>query len=73
MVRRENRQEMENWKRALIAGSEYPEKFRDIRAQMPYYMDRSLTVLEVASRIGEHMAESNRRRSPDWYDALLGS
>ena len=61
MVRRENRQEMENWKRALIAGSaalsaicfikgkrgggllfagvslatlasEYPEKFRDIRA-----------------------------------------
>jgi hypothetical protein len=36
-------------------------------------MDRSLTVLEVASRIGEHMAEANRRRSPDWYDALLGS
>jgi len=102
MVRKENRQEMETWQRALIGGSpalsaicfikgkrgggllfagvslatlasEYPEKFRDIRAQMPYYMDRSLTVLEVASRIGEHMAESNRRRSPDSYDALLGN
>ena len=102
MVRRYERQEMENWKRALIAGSaalsavcfikgrrgggllfagvslatlasQYPEKFRAIRAEMPYYMDRSLTVLEVASRIGEHFAEANQRRNRDWYDALLGS
>jgi len=53
--------------------SQYPEKFRAIRAEMPYYMDRSLTVLEVASRIGEHLAEANQRRNRDWYDALLGS
>jgi hypothetical protein len=102
MVRRYERQEMENWKRALIAcsaalsaicfvkgrrgggllfagvslatlASQYPEKFRAIRAEMPYYMDRSLTVLEVASRIGEHLAEANQRRNRDWYDALLGT
>ncbi len=102
MARRYERQEMENWKAALIAGSaalsaicfvkgrrgggllfagvslttlasQYPEKFRAIRAEMPYYMDRSLTVLEVASRIGEHLAEANQRRNRDWYDALLGS
>jgi hypothetical protein len=102
MVRRHEQREMENWKRALIAGSaalsaicfvkgrrggglifagvsltalasHYPEKFREIRAQMPYYMDRGLTVLEVASRVGEHLAEVNERRNRDWYEALLGS
>jgi hypothetical protein len=102
MMRREQRQEMENWKRALIAGSaalsaicfvkgkpgggllfaglsltalasHYPENFKTIRAQMPYYVDRGLTVLEVASRVGEHLAEANARRNRDWYDALLGS
>src|SRR5207248_1735289 len=94
--------EMENWKRAVIAGSaalsaicfvkgrpggglilagvslaalasQYPEKFRAIRAEMPYYVDRGLTVLEVASRLGEQFAQVNQRRHRDWYDALLGS
>lgn len=93
---------MENWKRALIAGSaavsamcfvkrkpgagllfagvslvalasHYPEKFRAIRAELPYYVDRGLTVLEVASRVGEHLAEANARRHRDWYEALLRS
>jgi hypothetical protein len=102
MVRRYERQEMDNWKRALIAGSaalgaiafvkgkpglglifagvslttlasQYPEKFRSIRAQLPYYVDRGLTVLEVASRVGEHLAEANARRNRDWYEALLRS
>lgn len=102
MYRREERPEMENWKRALIAGSaalsticfikgkpgpglllmgvsltalasQYPERFRSIRAELPHYIDRGLTVLEVASRVGEHLAEANQRRNRDWYDALLGS
>ena len=102
MVRRYERQEMENWKAALIAGSaalsaicfvkgkrggglifagvslaalasHYPENFRAIRAELPYYVDRGLTVLEVASRVGEHLAQANARREPDLFDALLGS
>jgi hypothetical protein len=102
MMRREQRQEMDNWKRALIAGSaalsaicfvkgrrggglifagislttlasHYPEKFRAIRAELPYYVERGMTVLEVASRVGEHLAEANARRDRDWYDALLRS
>jgi len=93
---------MENWKRALIAGSaalsticfvkskpgpgllfmgvsltalasHYPEKFRSIRSELPHYIDRGLTVLEVASRVGEHLAEANQRRHREWYDALLRS
>jgi hypothetical protein len=102
MTRREQRQEMETWKRALIAGSaavsamcfvkgrpgggllfmgisltalasHYPERFRTIRAELPYYMDRGLTVLEIASRVGEHLADANQRRHREWYDALLRS
>lgn len=102
MTRREERQEMENWKRALIAGSaalsticfvkgkpgpglllmgvsltalasHYPERFRSIRAELPHYIDRGLTVLEVASRVGEHLAQANDRRHREWYDALLRS
>src|SRR5215470_6018281 len=102
MSRREEPQEMENWKRALIAGSaalsticfvkgkpgpglllmgislttlasHYPEKFRSIRRELPHYIDRGLTVLEVASRVGEHLAEVNKQRNRDWYDALLRS
>jgi hypothetical protein len=102
MARRDERQEMENWKRAVIAGSaalsticfvkgkpgpglllmgvsltalasHYPERFRSIRAELPHYIDRGLTVLEIASRVGEHLAEANGRRNRDWYDALLRS
>jgi hypothetical protein len=51
--------------------SHYPERFRSIRAELPYYVDRGLTVLEIASRVGEQFAEANTRRNPDWYDMLL--
>ena len=90
---------MENWKRALIAGSaavsaicfikgkrgggmlfagvslatlasHYPEGMRKVRAQLPMYLDRGLTVLEVASRIGERLGEAAERRD-DWVERLL--
>jgi len=53
--------------------SHYPENFRAIRAELPYYVDRGLTVLEVASRVGEQFAQANARRQPDLFDALLGN
>jgi hypothetical protein len=100
MVRRHQRKEMENWKRALLAGSvglsvicllkgnrtgglifggvalatlasEYPEKFAEIRAKLPDYIERGSTFLEVASRVGERLAEATERRSAAWYEVLL--
>jgi len=39
---------------ALAAlASEYPEDFREIRANLPLYLERGATLLTVASRIGE--------------------
>jgi len=93
---------MENWKKAVIAGSagaaaislmkekatgvfifsgialatlasEYPEKFGEIRRNLPHYIDRGSTLLEVASRIGERIAEATERRSSAWYEALLNN
>ena len=91
---------MENWKRALIAGSaavsaicfikgrrgggmlfagvslatlasHYPQGIRKVRAELPFYLDRGLMVLEVASRIGERLADASERRDSEWYEALL--
>ena len=91
---------MENWKRALIAGStglsvifllkgnrtgglafggvalatlasEYPERFAEIRAKLPNYVERGVTFLEVASRIGERLAEVTENHDEAWYEALL--
>ncbi len=53
--------------------SEYPEAFVEIRRQLPHYIDRGTTVLEIASRIGERIAEATERRGNAWYDALLSS
>lgn len=91
---------MENWKRAVLAGSaglsiifllkgnrtggfifggvavatlasEYPEEFAALRRKAPQYVERGITLLEVASRVGERLAElSEDGRSP-WYEALL--
>jgi hypothetical protein len=53
--------------------SEYPEKFARIRRDLPHYIDRGSTLLEVASRIGERLAEATERRSSAWYESLLNS
>lgn len=90
---------MENWKRAVIAGSaavsaicfikgrrgggmlfagvslaalasHYPDTMRRVRAELPFYFDRGLTVLEVASRIGERLGQAGESRE-DWFERLL--
>jgi len=52
---------------ALAAlASEYPEKFKEIRASLPQYMRRGATLLNVASRIGERLAEVRERNDSAW-------
>jgi hypothetical protein len=51
--------------------SEYPDKFAEIRRKMPDYVERGTAFLEVASRVGERLADLAERRSSAWYEALL--
>lgn len=93
---------MENWKKAVLAGSagvaailllkgnrtggllfsgvalaalasEYPDTFAEIRDQLPNYIERGTSLLEVASRIGERFADVAESRGSAWYEALLSS
>jgi hypothetical protein len=87
---------MENWKKAIIAGSagasavmflrrrsaagvifagisvaalasEYPQKFVQLRKDLPDYLDRGTRFLEVVSRVGERVAElAQRGRRSAW-------
>lgn len=52
--------------------SEYPEKFAEIRRDLPHYIDRGTNLLEVAMRLGERLADVAERRTNAWYEALLG-
>ena len=52
--------------------SEYPEKFAEIRARLPDYVERGTNFLEVVSRVGERLADVAENRGAAWYEALLG-
>ena len=59
---------------ALAAlASEYPDTFAEIRTQLPHYIERGTTVVEVATRIGERFADMEETRGSAWYEALLSS
>jgi hypothetical protein len=91
---------MENWKKALLAGSaaaaiimllkghktagliaggvglatlaaEYPDEFAELRENLPEYIERGTTYLDVVSRVGERLAEVTESRGSNWYEALL--
>ena len=51
--------------------SEYPEKFAEIRRKLPDYIERGTTLLQVASQIGERLADMAESRRSSWYEALL--
>jgi len=40
-----------------VLASEYPEKFRAIREELPYYAERGTQFLEVVTRLGVKLAE----------------
>jgi len=59
---------------ALAAlASEYPETFAEIRDKLPGYIERGTSLLEIASRIGERLADVTETRGAAWYEALLSS
>jgi hypothetical protein len=53
--------------------SEYPEKFADVRQRLPHFIERGNNFLEVASRVGDRLAEAAENRSKTWYESLLSS
>jgi hypothetical protein len=90
---------MENWKKAVIAGSlgasaalflkgkkgggilaagvgvamlasEYPEKFDEIRREMPRYIDSGSRFLEMASRMGSRFAQLAEDRGLGMWEEL---
>jgi hypothetical protein len=91
---------MENWKRALLAGSagasaimllkgnrtvglllagvslatlasEYPNEFAEFRDNLPHYVERTSTFLDVVSRVGERLTTRGGARGTEWLEALL--
>ncbi len=51
--------------------SEYPEKFAELRENLPDYIERGTTYLDVVTRVGERLAHVVDSRGSDWYEALL--
>jgi hypothetical protein len=51
--------------------SEYPEKFAELRENLPEYIERGTTYLDVVTRVGERLAEAAENRGAGWYEALL--
>ena len=51
--------------------SEYPEHFRHFRKKLPDYIEQGSNFLDVASRLGERLAEAVERCGTDWFEALL--
>jgi hypothetical protein len=90
---------MENWKRAVIAGSlgasavfflkgkkgggvlaagvgvamlaaEYPEKFEQIRNDLPQYVDRGTKFLDMVTRMGSRFASLAEDRGLSMWEEL---
>jgi len=53
--------------------SEYPEKFEEVRRRLPDFIERGNNFLEVASRVGDRLAEVAGSQSQTWYESLLSS
>ena len=52
--------------------SEYPEKFAEVRRSLPDFIERGNNFLEVATRVGDRLAQASESRG-SWYESLLRS
>ena len=50
--------------------SEYPEKFAELRENLPGYLERGTKFLDAVSRLGERLAAATQKRGSDWYESL---
>jgi hypothetical protein len=53
--------------------SEYPEEFAELRNRLPDFIERGNSFLEVASRVGDRLAEVAEQHGRTWYESLLRS
>ncbi|MGH9503628.1 MAG: hypothetical protein ACRD20_12325 [Terriglobales bacterium] len=53
--------------------SEYPEMFAEVRNRLPDFIERGNNFLEVATRVGDRLAEAADNRNSSWYESLLSS
>jgi hypothetical protein len=51
--------------------AEYPEEFATFRENLPGYIEKGSTYLDVVSRMGERVAALTEQRRSNWYEALL--
>jgi hypothetical protein len=51
--------------------SEYPEKFAELRENLPNYIERGTAYLDVVSRVGERLAGVAEGNSSGLLEALL--
>ena len=51
--------------------SEYPEKFAELREDLPEYFDRGTKYFDIVTRVGERIAKVAENRGTDWYESLL--
>lgn len=53
-----------------VLASEYPETFRKIREDLPYYFERGTSVFDLATKVGQKIAARTRDRSMELLDDL---
>jgi hypothetical protein len=53
--------------------SEYPEAFTEIQSRLPDYIERGNNFLQVATRVGDRLAEATENGDGTWYESLLRS
>ncbi|MGB8733692.1 MAG: hypothetical protein WCC99_20740 [Candidatus Sulfotelmatobacter sp.] len=54
---------------AMLA-AEYPEKFENVRKQLPGYFDRGMHVMEMAARAGKRITEAAGQSAMDVWEEL---
>lgn len=50
--------------------SEYPDQFTEFRENLPEYVERGTSFLDVVGRVGERLADVAESRGSDWLEAL---
>lgn len=48
-----------------VLAAEYPEKFENVRKQLPDYFDRGMQVMEMAARAGKRITEAAGQSAMD--------
>jgi hypothetical protein len=54
-----------------VLASEYPEKFQQVRDELPYYVDRGTQFLEVVTRLGVKLTELVDSRGRGLLEEIL--